>query len=323
MSSRRPLIVLAGPTAVGKTDLSLKLAKVVNGAIVSADSMQIYKYMDIGSAKIMPEERQGVDHYLIDVLEPEEEFNVCIFQKLAKEAMEQIWAEGKVPILTGGTGFYIQAVLRDIDFSEDDGKAELRTRLEQLAQEKGAGYMHALLQERDPAAAAEIHPNNVKRVIRALEFYEQTGTRISVHNEEQKEKESPYCYLYFVLNDERQHLYERIELRVDQMLQAGLVEEVRGLKDRGLTPDHVSMKGLGYKELFPYLDGSCSLEEAVSVIKRDTRHFAKRQLTWFKREKDVVWVNKDQFGYNEEEILVYMVSLWKAQAEKNTCRTSD
>lgn len=315
-TEKKKVIVLTGPTAVGKTKLSIGFAKAVNGAIVSADSMQVYRHMDIGSAKIKKEEMQGVDHYLIDVLDPEDDFNVFLFQKMAKEAMEEIWSQGKVPIITGGTGFYIQAVLRDIEFSENDGKSEEREQYEKLAEEKGAEYLHNLLAVRDPAAAEQIHANNIKRVIRALEYFDQTGEKISEHNEEQREKESPYTYLYFVLNDERSRLYERIDRRVDEMIGEGLVDEVRSLMERGLTEDHVSMKGLGYKELFPYLRGECSLEEAVDIIKRDTRHFAKRQITWFKREGEIIWINKDDFDYDEDAILEYLVMLWRAK-ERN------
>ena len=231
---KKPVLVLTGPTAVGKTALSLKLAKAVNGAVVSADSMQVYRGMNIGSAKILPEERQGIPHYLIDVLEPEEDFNVALFKKMALQAMNEIWKNGQVPVITGGTGFYIQAVLRDIDFSESDGKSDIRDAYEQMAEEKGPEALHALLAEKDPEAARAIHPNNRKRVIRALEFYDQTGTPISRHNEEQRAKDSPYCYLYFVLNDEREKLYQQIDRRVDQMIADGLVDEVRRLKDLSL-----------------------------------------------------------------------------------------
>ena len=314
---KKPVLVLTGPTAVGKTALSLKLAKAVNGAVVSADSMQVYRGMNIGSAKILPEERQGIPHYLIDVLEPEEDFNVALFKKMALQAMNEIWKNGQVPVITGGTGFYIQAVLRDIDFSESDGKSDIRDAYEQMAEEKGPEALHALLAEKDPEAARAIHPNNRKRVIRALEFYDQTGTPISRHNEEQRAKDSPYCYLYFVLNDEREKLYQQIDRRVDQMIADGLVDEVRRLKDRGLTEDHVSMKGLGYKELFPYLDGKCSLEEAVEIIKRDTRHFAKRQITWFKRESGIIWINKNEFNYEDDAILNYMLTLWREKLNED------
>lgn len=315
---KKPVLVLTGPTAVGKTALSLKLAAAVNGAVVSADSMQVYRGMDIGSAKILPEERQGIPHYLIDVLEPEEDFNVALFKAMALRAMQEIWKNGKVPIITGGTGFYIQAVLRDIDFSESEGKSDIRSAYEKLAEERGPQALHAILAEKDPEAAREIHPNNLKRVIRALEFYDQTGTPISRHNEEQRAKDSPYCYLYFVLNDKRKRLYDRIDRRVDQMIGAGLVDEVRRLKARGLTENNVSMKGLGYKELFPYLDGKCTLGEAVEIIKRDTRHFAKRQITWFKRESGIIWINKNEFDYEDDAILNYMLALWR----KKLCEDS-
>lgn len=305
--TKKPLIVLTGPTAVGKTKLSINLAKAVNGEIVSADSMQVYKYMDIGSAKIMPDEMQGVPHHLVDVLMPEEEFHVARFQAMAKEAMKGIYERGRVPILVGGTGFYIQAVVRDIDFTETDTDMQYRRELEDYAKEHSPQALHEKLREVDPAAADEIHANNVKRTVRALEFFYQTGTRISEHNQEQKEKESPYRTRYFVLNDIRSRLYERIDRRVDQMLDMGLVEEVRMLQRRGLTKEMVSMQGLGYKEILDYLDGRCSLEEAVYTLKRDTRHFAKRQLTWFRREKDVIWVNKNEFDYDDKKILEYML----------------
>ncbi len=304
---KKPLIRLTGPTAVGKTKLSIALAKAVNGEIISADSMQVYQYMDIGSAKIKKEEMQGVPHYLIDVLKPEEEFHVVRFQEMAKQAMEEIYAKGKIPILTGGTGFYIQAVVKDIDFSENTEKSEVRSRLEQLAKDKGSEYLHQKLLEVDPDSAQKIHANNVKRVIRALEYYELTGEKMSLHNEREAAKESPYCYAYFVLNDLREKLYQRIDARVDEMLKEGLVQEVEKLSRMGYTRNMVSMQGLGYKEILAYLEGECSLEEAVYILKRDTRHFAKRQITWFKREPDVIWVNKPEFGYEDEKILNYML----------------
>lgn len=303
---KQPLIILTGPTAVGKTDLSIQLARQLNGAIISADSMQVYQYMDIGSAKIRPDEMQGIKHYLIDICLPDEEFNIVYFQKNAKKSIQEIYADGKIPIITGGTGFYIQSVLYDIDFSSEDSSDEYRKQLEQLAEERGGQYLHEMLFKIDPESAAAIHANNRKRVIRALEFYKLTGQRISEHNKKEREKKSPYNFAYFVLNDRRERLYERIEHRVDAMLKEGLVEEVRRLKDMGYTADMVSMKGLGYKELFPYLEGMCTLDEAVNVIKRDTRHFAKRQLTWFRREKDVIWVDKDRFSYDNDKILSYM-----------------
>ena len=300
---KKPLIILTGPTAVGKTKASIELAKALNGEIISADSMQVYKYMDIGSAKICPEEMQGIKHYLIDVLEPDDEFHVVRFQQMAKQAMEEIYSKGKTPIIVGGTGFYIQALLYDIDFTENNEDSTYRRELEQLAIQNGAEYLHGLLKTVDPISAETIHANNVKRVIRALEFYKQTGERISEHNEKERAKESPYNFCYFVLNDDRDLLYHRIDARVDKMLEDGLVEEVLSLKNKGYTRDMVSMQGLGYKEILDYLNGEISLEEAVYILKRDTRHFAKRQLTWFRRERDVIWVNKDTFSHDEEKIL--------------------
>ena len=300
---KKPLVILTGPTAVGKTKASIALAKAINGEIISADSMQVYKYMDIGSAKIRPEEMQGVKHYLVDVLEPDEEFHVVRFQQMAKAAMEEIYAKGKVPIIVGGTGFYIQAILNDIDFTENEEDSPYRAELEKLAAEKGNEYLHQMLADVDPKSAEVIHANNVKRVIRALEFYKQTGKKISEHNETERAKESPYNFCYFVLNDERERLYKRIELRIDQMLEEGLVEEVKALKDKGYTRDMVSMQGLGYKEILDYLNGTCTLEEAIYILKRDTRHFAKRQLTWFRREREVIWIQKNELQHDEEAVL--------------------
>ncbi len=300
---KKPLIVLTGPTAVGKTELSVKLARTIGGEIISADSMQIYKYMDIGTAKITPEEMQGIKHYLIDELEPEAEFNVVKFKEYACRYMDEIYAKGKIPIIVGGTGFYIQAVLYGIDFKDNGEDTSYRQQLELLHKEKGTAYLHEKLEAIDPASAEAIHPNNVKRVIRALEYYHQTGGRISEHNEEQRGNDSPYNFCYFVLNTDREVLYERINRRVDHMMEKGLVKEVEGLLKKGCTKDMVSMQGLGYKEIIDFLEGECSLEEAAYTLKRDTRHFAKRQLTWFKREKEVIWMNKNDFGNEEIKIL--------------------
>ncbi len=303
---KKPLIILTGPTSVGKTALSIALAKAVNGEIISADSMQVYKQMDIGTAKITKDEMEGIAHYLIDELEPWEDFNVVKFQQLAKHYMNEIYAKSKVPILVGGTGFYIQAVLYDIDFTENETDNEYRAHLEQLLQDRGAQYLHDLLVKADPKSAEVIHPNNSKRVIRALEYLKLTGDQISSHNEEQRKKESPYQFCYFVLNKHRGKLYETINQRVDLMMEKGLLEEVKYLADQGYTKEMVSMQGLGYKELLAHLEGEYTLEEAVEVLKRDTRHFAKRQLTWFKREKDVIWVDKDKLS-TEEELLEFLL----------------
>ena len=254
--TKKPLIILAGPTAVGKTALSIRLAKETGAEIISADSMQVYRGMDIGSAKITKEEMAGVPHYLVDVLEPEEDFNVVRFQNMAKDAAAKIWSKGKIPLVVGGTGFYIQALLYDIDFTENDGDESYRRELEKKASdEQGALELYEMLRNTDPKSAQEIHPRNIKRIIRALEFYRQTGKKISEHNEIQRQKESPYNYAYFVLNDERGRLYERIDRRVDLMMEQGLLEEVRALRERGVRKDSTAMQGLGYKELYAYLDG--------------------------------------------------------------------
>lgn len=303
---KKKLVVLTGPTAVGKTKLSIELAKKIGGEIISADSAQVYKHMDIGSAKIRPEEMEGIPHYLVDELEPSEEFNVVVFQQKTKQYMQEIYERGHIPILVGGTGFYIQAVLYDINFSVDDDNHQIREELESLAKEKGAEFMHEELRKVDPASADAIHANNIKRVIRALEYYKLTGQKISEHNEEQRKNESPYDFSYFVLNDHRDLLYERIDKRVDEMVAEGLIEEVKHLKEAGYNRSYVSMQALGYKEIFSFLDGEISLDDAIYIIKRDTRHFAKRQITWFKREKEVIWVNKPEFEYNNEKIIDFM-----------------
>ncbi len=307
--NKRPLIILTGPTAVGKTALSIKLAKAIKGEMISADSMQVYRKMDIGTAKIKKQEMEGIQHYLIDVLDPKEEFNVALFQKMALSAMEDIYHKNKIPIIVGGTGFYIQALLYDIDFEETQ-ISSYRRELEEYAAIHGSHGLHERLRDIDPVSYEEIHENNVKRVIRALEFYKETGYPISKHNKEQQQKDSPYRFVYFVLNDEREKLYHKIELRIDQMIQEGLVEEVKQLLAYGCTADMVSMQGLGYKEIIPYLAGERSLEEAVYILKRDTRHFAKRQLTWFRREKEVTWIDKTKFS-SEEAMLQHMLSILK------------
>ncbi len=306
---RPPMIVLTGPTAVGKTQLSLALAGEVGGEILSADSMQVYRHMDIGSAKIAASEMQGIPHHMIDILEPWESFHVAAFKERCQEALQGIYERGHIPIVTGGTGFYIQALLKDVDFTESGEDGEYRARLEEIAAREGAEKLHEMLSEADPEAARAIHPNNIKRTIRALEFFHQTGQRISGHNERERQKESVYNSCYFVLNDLRERLYQRIEQRVDEMLEQGLVEEVRALQAMGCHRGMVSMQGLGYKEILAYLEGEYTYEQAVELLKRDTRRFAKRQLTWFRREEGVVWINKNEFGYDERKILEFMLEI--------------
>ena len=304
--NRPRLVVLTGPTAVGKTALSTELAAAIGGEIISADSMQVYRGMDIGSAKIRPEEMNGIRHYLIDILDPQESFDIVQFQTLAKEAMEKIYAAGHIPVIVGGTGFYIQSVVYDIDFAENDGDTAYRRMLEE---DPDPQKLHRMLEEVDPESAAEIHSNNIKRTIRALEFYHQTGKKISEHNAQEREKESPYNFAYFVLNDERAKVYDRIDRRVDLMMEDGLEDEVRRLKEAGMTQDMVSMKGVGYADLLHYLNGHYPLGEAVRLIKRNTRHFAKRQITWFKREKEVTWIDRGLYDNDERKILDAMLQV--------------
>lgn len=306
---KKKLIVLTGPTAVGKTKLSIALARAVDGEIISADSMQVYRGMDIGTAKITPYEMGGIPHHLIDILSPKEEFNVVNFQKLANEAMAEIYARGKIPVIVGGTGFYIQAVTNAIDFTESEVDTALREELFHFAKEHGAAALHRKLEMVDRAAAAQIHENNIKRVVRALEYYAQTKKPISEHNEEQAKHTSPYELYYFVLTAPRELLYKAIDKRVDQMIEDGFLDEVKQLKAEGVAREMLSMQGLGYKELFAYLDGEISFAEAKELIKRDTRHFAKRQLTWFKREREVIWVDKAEYDFDEAKILEAMLAL--------------
>ena len=300
--NKPPMIVVAGPTASGKTALSIRLAKAFSGEIISADSMQVYRGMDIGTAKVRPEEMSGIPHHMIDILEPEESCSVFTFSKMAREAADRVLSAGHVPILAGGTGFYIHAVLYGAEFSEDSGSASVRASLEQELLEKGPEAMHRILSECDPESARAIHPNNTKRVLRALEFYRLTGRKISEDNRIQREKPSPYRFLLLVLSMDRKKLYDRIDQRVDLMMEEGLLEEMRRLKDRGLTERDVSMQALGYKQLFPVLSGEVPLSEAVRQIKTETRHFAKRQLTWFRREPLAVWLSLEDFGGDVERM---------------------
>ena len=298
-TEKLPLIILTGPTAVGKTGLSIALAKRLKGEIISADSMQVYRGMDIGTAKIRPEEMQGVKHHLIDILDPKESFDVVQFQQLAREAIRDIHSRGAVPVLVGGTGFYIQALLYDIDFTEE-GESPLRKKLEQMAETaEGRESLVQELRRVDPEALKTIHPNNLKRVIRAVEFYRLHGAPISEHNEKERQKTAAYDSRYFVLTDDRARLYARIDRRIDAMLEEGLVEEVKGLVSLGLTREHISMQAIGYKEILDYLEGICDYAAAVDTLKKNTRHFAKRQLTWFRRERDVIWLDRSVYPGDE------------------------
>ena len=302
--SDTPLIILAGPTATGKSSTSIALCRMLGGSVISADSMQVYHDMQIGSARITEEEMGGIPHYLVDLIDPAEEWNVVRFKQEAVKAIQEIRQSGRLPFVVGGTGFYIQALLYDIDFTETPQDETYRKQLEELSQQEPE-TLRQMLQEADPEAAQEIGPYNLKRIIRALEYHHLSGEKISEHNRREHEKESAYDAMYFVLTMDRALLYRRIDARVDQMIRDGLVEEVRALKERGLKADDPSMQGLGYRQLFPYLEGRCSLEEAVNRIKQETRHFAKRQLTWFRREEKrstIHWVYVDQYESSEAMI---------------------
>ncbi|NCC16229.1 MAG: tRNA (adenosine(37)-N6)-dimethylallyltransferase MiaA [Clostridia bacterium] len=309
---KKPLVIIAGPTACGKTALSIELAKRINGEVISADSMQVYRYMDIGTAKVTEAEKQGIPHYLVDELDPDEEYNVMVFQQKAKAYMNEIWEKGKIPILVGGTGFYINALLYDNDFTETENDTSFREACYAQVENEGADALFARLKAVDPEYAQTIHANNVKRVTRALEYYILTGEKFSKHNAEQKQKESPYLSAVIILTMERKKLYQRIDQRVDLMMEQGLTEEVKGLLEKGYSSNLVSMQGLGYKEFIPYFQGECSLEKAVEQLKKGTRHFAKRQLTWFRRQIDGLWVD-----LTKVDIQMALTDIFDYLTEKN------
>ncbi len=296
-SPKKRLIIINGPTAVGKSRAAVELAKRIGGEIISADSMQVYRGMDIGTAKITAGEMGGIPHHLIDIIEPDEEFGVLKFKELAQQAVDEIFSRSHIPIICGGTGFYIQAVLYDIDFTEyDDEKAsQIRQRLEKELEENGSMYLFERLKKIDPVYAGIIHPNNTKRLLHSLEFYELTGKKMSEHNREQAQNESPYDFRYFVLTDDRERIYERINKRVDRMVEDGLPGEVKMLLEKGYGEELPSMLGIGYKEFVDYYRNRVSFDEAVENIKRETRHYAKKQMTWFKREKKVEFIDIRQF----------------------------
>ncbi len=304
-SKKTTLYVISGPTASGKTELSLKLAKRVKGEIISADSIQVYRGMDVGSAKILPSEMQGIRHHLIDIMEPTESFDVALFQKLAKEAISDIVSRGNVPLIVGGTGFYLHALIYDNDFSEGASDASYRESLMEEAKNP-ENDLFERLSSIDPESAKAIPKENVKRVIRALEFYHVTGRKISDHNREEREKESPYDLRFFVITLPRDELYLRINQRVDEMVSKGLIQETEKLISMGVKPGMTSMQGLGYKQAYLYLTGKYSYDEAVDAIKKETRHFAKRQLTWFRKERDAIFIDRSEYG-SDDEIVDFML----------------
>ena len=303
--NRTKLVIIAGPTASGKTDISLKLAADINGEIISADSMQVYKGMDIGTAKIRPEETQGIKHHMLDVAGPSDEFNAALYKEMAVNCIKDIASRGRIPIVTGGTGFYIDALFKDTRFTEHGDDPEYAAYLEDVLASLGSHGLHELLKETDPVSYEKIHENNIKRTMRALMYNHLTGRPLSDHNEEEKGRSSPYDAVYFVLTKDRERLYRDIELRVDMMFEEGLTDEVRSLRDSGCTKEMVSMQAIGYKEIFEYLEGGMTLSEAKELIKKNTRHYAKRQLTWFRAVKDAVWIYKDRFS-SDETILDFM-----------------
>lgn len=289
--NRIPLTVIAGPTASGKTALGVEIAKALGGEIVSADSMQVYKYMDIGTAKPTPEERGGIPHYLIDAAEPDEEFSVARFTEAAHGYIEDIFARGKLPIMVGGTGLYIDSVVNDVTFGEAKPDLAVREELRKTAEEKGGEYLFDMLKEVDPKTAESVHPNNIKRVIRAIEFYKKNGIPISEHQEKTRLVESRYNAVMLMPDWERGELYDRINRRVDIMIELGLEQEVRSLCDRGLLTSSTAKAAIGYREMLAYINGEYSLERAAELIKQNSRRYAKRQLTWFGRNPNIHRLN--------------------------------
>ncbi|MGE5633301.1 MAG: tRNA (adenosine(37)-N6)-dimethylallyltransferase MiaA [Caulobacteraceae bacterium] len=296
------ICILAGPTAVGKTDLSLMLARNLYGEIISADSAQVYKYMDVGTAKLKPSEMQGIKHYMLDEVYPSDDFSVAEFKTRAEGYIKDMNNRGKLPVITGGTGLYINSLLNNLDFTESISDEAFRKEMQELAGSRGSEYVHSLLEKVDPAAFRKLHPNDLRRVIRALEVYRHTGKPISYFQEESRKIPPRYDYAYVAFTMDREKLYKRIEQRVDLMLRDGLIEEVEKLLSMGYDKNLTSMQALGYKEIVGYLEGKCSKEEAISIIKRDTRHYAKRQLTWFRRDSRIFWINVDNY-YNREILL--------------------
>ena len=293
------IVALAGPTAVGKTEFAIKLAEELDGEIVSCDSMQLYKYMDIGSAKPTPEEMRRARHHLVDIIDPREDFSVAQYQKLAKDAISDILSRGRLPIISGGTGLYLNSLLYDMDFSSSPGDFTYRRKQEALAEEKGSGYLHSMLAEQDERAASLIHPNNTKKIIRALERLKKGEESVRQFSDIRTET-SDYDVILIGLTRNRDQLYDRINKRVDVLVEQGLFQEVQKLAALGLTADNISMKGIGYKEIFAYLDGRYTMEDAIDKIKKNTRHYAKKQLTWFRRYGKMEWCNISDFDSDED-----------------------
>ena len=292
------VIVIVGPTASGKTKISVELAMHIGGEIISADSMQIYKYMDIGTAKPAEKEKKGIKHYLMDEIAPDQEFSVACFRTLALRYIEEIINRNKIPIVVGGTGLYINSLIYNIKFAEIDTDRELRKRLENMAREKGNEFLYNMLTDIDPETAKNIHANDARRIIRAIEVFKTTGKPMSYHRQASRLEPPGYNFILFGIRVERQKLYERINKRVDEMIERGLVNEVKYLAEMGYDKCSVAMQGLGYKEILWYLKGKATLEEAINLLKRDTRRYAKRQMTWFNKIKNIIWLDVDE-DYSE------------------------
>lgn len=302
----KDLLIIAGPTAVGKTEISLELAERLNGEIVSSDSMQIYKYMDIGSAKISQSETRGIKHHMIDIIDPSQEFSVAEYKIMAEKCINNIINKSKLPILVGGTGLYINSIICNYNFSNVDRDEDYRKYLQQMAYEKGKDYVHSLLKDVDEESYRRLFPNDLKRVIRALEVYKLTGKPINYKDaSEDTIYDIPYNIFYYVLTMDRAELYSRINKRVDIMLKNGLIEEVIKLRDMGYNAEMQSMKGIGYKEILYYLDNKIDLDTAIEMIKQGSRNYAKRQLTWFRKDKRVIWIDKDK--YENDHIIIEQI----------------
>lgn len=297
------IIVVAGPTAVGKTEYAIEIAKTFNGEIVSCDSMQLYKYMDIGSAKPTADEQAAVKHYLVDEIDPKEEFSVAIYQKMAKEAISEILNKGKIPVIAGGTGLYLNSILYDMDFGKTQENKAIRAKYEEIAYKQGVDALYEILKEKDPDAATRIHKNNVKKVIRAIEAVEVSGKKLNDFKTDIKPNKD-YDPIMICLNRDREELYDRINRRVDILVENGLLDEVKGLMDMGFTSENIAMKGIGYKEIIDYFNGDYDLDFAINLVKRNTRRYAKRQITWFKRYEDMKWFNLSED--NLEEIISWI-----------------
>lgn len=304
---KKNLVVLLGPTAIGKTELSIGLAQAVGGEIISADSMQIYRYMDIGSAKVTREEQAGVPHHMLDIVDPEEDFTVSDYKREAELIIDRLNEEGKLPIVTGGTGLYINSLVYKLNFTRAEANQDLREELEKLAEDKGVEEVHSILEAVDPETASKLHPNDLKRVIRAIEIYRESGVKASDYNKNFRSELEDYNLTMLGLTMDRQKLYERINERVDLMMEAGLLEEIQDLIARGYTKDLVSMQGIGYKELINHLEGNMGLEESIELIKKKSRNYAKRQLTWFRRDERIQWFNKDDYS-SQDQLLEDMLA---------------